>query len=349
MTRWERFHTHQIPSSIYLCLFILIVLSRASPYVPDHIVSRTPESPETTLPYTLRRVHANDFESVTTTFVRAFDPGVVWTYIYQFRYLYPAHHYRCMGEHVKSIYDTQTKDDWFMGIHPNPDHNATELISDYEEDRFEERPQEEIVSFSTWSLKKRGDADLSEYRNHSLCFVLGLCTHSSSVDGHHHPPIPAALKDVAKQNSHQVSLSNDESDNAARTTSLLCSANLDTNLIRLAHLLPQLIAAEDQYITDAYEFQLYLGTLATHPDWDGHGFGAAHVRWGIRKAESEAQRLSKQLGRRVRIPVTLLATPAGHTLYKELGFEEAANITFKLLNGFNGGETWYEYMRYWSD
>ncbi|EKG13338.1 hypothetical protein MPH_09620 [Macrophomina phaseolina MS6] len=53
----------------------------------------------------------------------------------------------------------------------------------------------------------------------------------------------------------------------------------------------------------------YLAGLATHPDYQGNGLGAALVRWGLEQAEKDG------------LPVYLEATPAGAPLYKRLGFE----------------------------
>ena len=68
-------------------------------------------------------------------------------------------------------------------------------------------------------------------------------------------------------------------------------------------------------------------------------------------AMEEEERLSRLDSRRdkVRVPVTLLATPAGYPLYKSLGFESVANVTLNLLDGYNGGITWIEYMQWFSD
>jgi GNAT superfamily N-acetyltransferase len=120
------------------------------------------------------------------------------------------------------------------------------------------------------------------------------------------------------------------------------------NLIRALHLSPQLQAAEEKYIYDVYDYQLYLGLLATYPDWNGHGFGAAKVKWGMQKAKAEKERLSQVEGRQIEIPVTLLATLAGYPLYKSLGFESVAKVTFHLLDKFGGGTTLFEYMRWFT-
>ncbi|EOD45784.1 putative gnat family protein [Neofusicoccum parvum UCRNP2] len=58
----------------------------------------------------------------------------------------------------------------------------------------------------------------------------------------------------------------------------------------------------------------YLSSLATHPDHQGKGIGAALVRWGIEQAEKDC------------VPAYLEATPHGAFLYKKLGFEPVDEV-----------------------
>lgn len=111
-----------------------------------------------------------------------------------------------------------------------------------------------------------------------------------------------------------------------------CSKELDVNVTRAADFERQFDEIAVPYIRDLPEPQLYLGLLATHPDWDGHGLGAAQVEVGLRKAA------------RANTPVTLIATPAGFPLYDSLGFRSLANLTFVKLD--NLGTLWEEYMRW---
>jgi len=94
----------------------------------------------------------------------------------------------------------------------------------------------------------------------------------------------------------------------------------------------QFLAAEERYLYAPGEKQMHLGLLSTHPDWDGHNFGAAHVHWGM------------SLAKRMDLPVTLIATPAGWPLYDSLGFDSVANITIATLD--ESEDLWFEYMRY---
>lgn len=88
----------------------------------------------------------------------------------------------------------------------------------------------------------------------------------------------------------------------------------------------------EKYFYEAYEKQLYLNLLATHPDWDGNGFGARHCNWGMILAQE------------LDVPLTLFATPAGWPLYDSLGFESVKNVTTTMLDSL--GTLWHEVMRW---
>lgn len=111
-----------------------------------------------------------------------------------------------------------------------------------------------------------------------------------------------------------------------------CSDNLDANMTRAKDLSKQFEAVEKHYVRDFPRTQMYLALLATHPDWDRHGFGAVQVEWGMDKMKGTG------------VPLTLLGTPAGWVLYDQLGFESVANITITTLDWPEN--LWHEYMRY---
>ncbi|KAK5111648.1 hypothetical protein LTR62_004753 [Meristemomyces frigidus] len=111
-----------------------------------------------------------------------------------------------------------------------------------------------------------------------------------------------------------------------------CSDRLDTNLTRAAQVQAETKRVEDIYFRNLTSPQLYLNLLATHPDWDGHGFGAAQVEFGMEVAKARDA------------PVTLIATPAGYPLYDSLGFSSGANLTLEMYDGL--GTLWFEYMRW---
>jgi len=115
-----------------------------------------------------------------------------------------------------------------------------------------------------------------------------------------------------------------------------------------------------------WQDQLYLNLLATHPEWDGNGFGARQVRWGLDVSRSGDFGREREGGGDVvvrddlageegkgdladgevkrTIPVTLLATPAGWPLYESLGFEGVENATIRMLDGL--GELWFEVCKW---
>lgn len=117
-----------------------------------------------------------------------------------------------------------------------------------------------------------------------------------------------------------------------RPGSAKCSDHLEANETRALDYERQFSVAEKHYVLDFPHKQMYLGLLGTHPDWDGHGFGAAHCQWGV------------EMARGMGVPVTLIATPAGWPLYDSLEFESVANITIETLD--EPENLWFEYMRY---
>jgi hypothetical protein len=123
-------------------------------------------------------------------------------------------------------------------------------------------------------------------------------------------------------------------DTSDSSTKYNCSANLDLNLTRAADYQRQFTPEETRYIDEAYPEQLYLSMLATHPDWDGHGFAAMNLHWGI------------ELAKTLDNPVTLIATPAGYPLYDDTGFQSLKNISIQTLDGWGQGSLWYEVMEY---
>jgi hypothetical protein len=139
-----------------------------------------------------------------------------------------------------------------------------------------------------------------------------------------------------------------------------CTPPPSTNLTRAASYAAQVTAIEQHYFSpEMYPSQLYLNLLATHPDWDGHGFGARQVEWGMnlsrtleseRKLDSSDSSLARDFSvardssLSLGMPVTLLATPAGWVLYDEMGFEGVKNATVEMVDG--DGELWYEVMEW---
>ncbi|KAL1582651.1 hypothetical protein WHR41_08740 [Cladosporium halotolerans] len=123
--------------------------------------------------------------------------------------------------------------------------------------------------------------------------------------------------------------------NAFSPSALLDSCNPwpGANATRQVSLAGQFSEIDEKYFQHAYERQFYLALLATHPSWDGNGFGAAHCEWGMGVAKAR------------NLPVTLLATQVGWPLYDSLGFEGLANVSLRFdEEGWE--EPWFEVMEW---
>lgn len=172
-------------------------------------------------------------------------------------------------------------------------------------------PREKVVSVSVWDFSRTEQhARDDELLSPSLLPLLG---HSRSQTVH---------------GSAKNSL----------VSGFNCSAHLDVNLTRAIHYQRFMEDAEREYLAEPFGAQLYLGLLATHPSWDGNGFAAQHLRWG----KAQLEMLRNPSGDR--LPMTLLATPAGYPLYVDEGFKGLANITMERLDGM--GLFWHEAMSY---
>lgn len=115
-----------------------------------------------------------------------------------------------------------------------------------------------------------------------------------------------------------------------RLGSLNCASPPDSNATRGEDVVNRMMATQKTYFDDVYDGQLNLGGLGTHPEWDGNGFAAIHLHWGLT--------LAAQRG----VPTTLLATPVGYPLYRSEGFVDVYNLTIERLDG--KGEFWFEAM-----
>ncbi len=77
-------------------------------------------------------------------------------------------------------------------------------------------------------------------------------------------------------------------------------------------------AARETYFS-VYQFrQLHLRMLATLPEFQRKGAGTALCKWGIEQAKQD------------QVPVTLLSSPMGHSLYSSLGFADIATVTVQV-------------------
>lgn len=119
-----------------------------------------------------------------------------------------------------------------------------------------------------------------------------------------------------------------------KMTTYDCFKFLDVNITRAVNFTSQLLVAEYPYTYSEYGDLLYLAVLTTHPEWQGHGLAPAHCQWGQAYARAKE------------INITLLATPPGYPVYRDLGFESIDNITITKID--RDGTFWFEGMKWTS-
>jgi GNAT superfamily N-acetyltransferase len=304
-------------TSIVLSLTLTISPGTSSPAPSNHHYLSVANAN-----FTLRQATSRDIPSISRTVLDAFDPGVINTYMYQFRDLYPEFHMRCYEEEierrwVKSI-DADRRE-WWNGIVP--------------------QGEQGVRSFALWALMRREEIDSPASSFDATGFWPDVDDLGSLVNIPFQPLQQITQSPLTLESEQILAYT-------ARLPDLKapCRLHLDMNIIRALHLLRQLRAADAKYIKNAFETQLYLGVLATHPEWDGNGFGAAQLHWGKDLAKRIESREREEGMEDAKVPITLLATPAGYPLYKSMGFKSIANITLDLLDGVNDGSSWYEYM-----
>ncbi|KAK5454987.1 hypothetical protein LTS15_005707 [Exophiala xenobiotica] len=110
--------------------------------------------------------------------------------------------------------------------------------------------------------------------------------------------------------------------NSGHALASKCS-HKDENSTRAADFDQKFSKAQHKYLNDVYgSNQFYLAVLATHPDFQGRGYGEQLVLSGIDMAPT--------LGLDV---VTLIATPMGEPVYFSLGFQSIANFSVTSIDG----------------
>ncbi|KAK4946316.1 hypothetical protein LTR10_014514 [Elasticomyces elasticus] len=96
----------------------------------------------------------------------------------------------------------------------------------------------------------------------------------------------------------------------------------DENATRAADWQQKFAKEHNKYLNDVYGHnQFYLAVLATHPDFQGRGYGEQLVLSGIEMAPI----LDLDT-------VTLIATPVGEPVYFSLGFRPIANISITSVD-----------------
>ncbi|KUI69229.1 hypothetical protein VM1G_05356 [Cytospora mali] len=261
------------------------------------------------IPFTLRNATLEDVDEITTVWYDAFRPSPLWPYIHQFEdEVGPLYAWTCERDSFLQLLGDEKRQFKAMVI-TVPDPTSRGLTTT--------TTREKVVSIAMWDFNQtRGQQkDKSSYMSPML--------------------LPMGVHDSSRSSSI----------NAGATgppPTFNCSAHLDVNMTRALHFRGHMEAAKQKYLDEPFDTQLYLGLLATHPDWDGNGFGATHLRWG----KAQLARLGGGGGDRGGglMPLTLLATPAGYPLYASEGFEGLYNVTLERLDG--KGAFWHEVMKY---
>jgi predicted acetyltransferase len=107
--------------------------------------------------------------------------------------------------------------------------------------------------------------------------------------------------------------------NQANLFTLGCDKRRDANPKRIAEFSKVVQEfKEEHFDVDFGRQQLYLGSVATHPDYQRRGAGTIQCRWGLDLAEKEG------------LGVALFASIMGRPLYTHLGFETMAELTVQV-------------------
>lgn len=247
------------------------------------------------VPYIFRDAVASDINDVATVVIDAFAPAPHTQYVYQFRDRYPEYHRECMRQAMERQFAQM-----------DPSEAVVKVIAVDDPDRAAEgESTSRVVSLGIWNLGTPNNTRVARMNTLGNPFGLGL--------------------PLAKETSKFLAAG------GGGKSDFNCSAHLDLNMTRALDVQEKLDRAK-AYLDSVYGRYVYLNLLATHPDWDGNGFGAAQCEWGMKLARERAQN------------VTLIATPAGFPLYRSLGFGDVKNVTIDMLDGL--GTLWYEVMSY---
>jgi hypothetical protein len=272
------------------------------------------------LTYNFRPAIESDLPAITTITVEAFSPSAAW------HYLIPdiKHHkkdvWNCLHDQIVQGWKDFDSNKTFLNVVTVPLSISTKDDDDSNPNSQSDPQQETPVSFAVWNIRT---------------------TSSSSSP--------------SSSSTSSFSL-----DSILQT----CLTPPGTNLTRAHDFDRQLQPTLQKFFSPSlpesvWQDQLYLNLLATHPEWDGNGFGARQVRWGLELSrrlggrgggggeEGNVDDEEKGIGEAKltgSIPVTLLATPAGWPLYESLGFEGVENATIGMFDGL--GELWFEVCKW---
>lgn len=253
-------------------------------------------------------------------------------------YVYPAVPFTFRNATIDDIDDITTV--WIDAFKPSPIFSYIRQFAD------------EVGEEYTWTCQR--DSYLALFQQHVGDYRFRVITVPESTSLLGEKVVSVSVWDFSRTGLHHgdelslpslsplfartLSQTSHSSVNNRHVSDFNCSAHLDMNLTRAFHFKHLIEDAERTYLINPFGTQLYLGLLATHPSWDGHGFAAQHLRWG----KTQMELLRKTLGDR--LPMTLLATPAGYPLSVDEGFTGLKNITLERLDG--KGAFWYEAMAY---
>ena len=89
----------------------------------------------------------------------------------------------------------------------------------------------------------------------------------------------------------------------------------DANFARMDQFRNSIGKAKQEYLDSRYgNEQLFLLSLATHPDYQRRGAAAKLCAWGVKEAEKRA------------VNMTLFSSPMGRSLYLKLGFKQVGMV-----------------------
>lgn len=296
----------------FITLFTIVTVACARSLGSSQISLEKPSFPTPDIPYTFRQATYADLNDITDVIIDAFDPSVEWKYNYQFKDEYPIYHRECFRQFLLSRWnELEDLDNVVMNVIEVPiddDSSTSSTLS----------RTSRIVAIGLWQIHPASaNSDSKESGTDNTL------------------PLPFFLPSLSASNDEPVASASSFSTSEPVLTWPNCSLHLDANYTRAEDFSAQFAVAKQKYIDVAYPSgQVYLALLATHPDYDGHNFGATHCRWGMDLA---VKRVKGE-------PVTLMATPEGYPLYKSLGFEEVKNVTLEFLDGLGG--SWSEVMRW---
>lgn len=306
---------NDIPSILSSLLLVSSHACHASPTPHQAPLSPSPVPPPAAgIPFTFRNATLEDIDDITTVWYDAFRPWPMWNYIYQFTDdVDPLYRWTCQRESFLHMLQDDSQDIRATAVTVQvPDPSTPSPREGVAATR------ERVVSVAMWDFKELSRShDREDSSSSSSSFMWS----------------PALLPTSLHGGGGSSSVSSPSPFN--------CSAHLDINVTRALHHLKHMEAAQEKYLRGPLGPQFYLGLLATHPDWDGNGFAAAHLGWG----KAQLGRLGAGVGGGGgRVPLTLIATPAGYPLYVSQGFEGLKNVTVERLDG--EGLFWYEVMRF---